>query len=341
MKENELKLIDKLIDTAERIVIVQADNPDADSLGTALALEELLGNLGKKIYLYCGTTIPSYLHYITAWSRVSAELPSQFDASIIVDASTKTLLQHLDTSGRINWLQAKPCAVIDHHESVQNDINFADVSIIDTSYASTGDIVFHIAKKLKWDITPVAAEMIMISILGDTQGLTNNLASSETYRTMAELIETGVDRSKLEERRREAGKMPRTILGYKAELIKRAEFTEDGYVATVIVPQQEIKEFSSLYNPGPLVQTDLLQTEDVRVAIVFKSYDDGRVTASIRCNNSAPIASALAESFGGGGHPFAAGFRIENAGPVNEVRIATVEKANELISSVEGNYEVI
>ena len=81
----EAERIKTLIDDAHNIVIIQADNPDGDSLGSALALEHILGDLGKEPYLYCGVHIPDYLHYLEGWDRVSSELPSQFDLSIIVD----------------------------------------------------------------------------------------------------------------------------------------------------------------------------------------------------------------------------------------------------------------
>jgi len=105
--------------------------------------------------------------------------------------------------------------------------------------------------------------------------------------------------------------MPVSILRYKAVLINRAELAADGELAMVVIPQNEITEFSPLYNPAPLVQNDLLQTEGVKISIVIKSYDSGRITAAIRCNNAAPIAAELAKHFGGGGHAYAAGFKTE------------------------------
>ncbi|QQR51925.1 hypothetical protein IPG36_04930 [bacterium] len=40
--------LQKFIDAAGTILILQPDSPDGDSLGTALGLEEILGDLGKK-----------------------------------------------------------------------------------------------------------------------------------------------------------------------------------------------------------------------------------------------------------------------------------------------------
>jgi bifunctional oligoribonuclease and PAP phosphatase NrnA len=66
----ESKRLGEIVDAARKIVIVQADNPDADSLGSALALEHILGDLGKEPYLYCGVDMPGYLRYMSGWDRV-------------------------------------------------------------------------------------------------------------------------------------------------------------------------------------------------------------------------------------------------------------------------------
>ena len=323
--------IRQLVDSAQKIVIVQADNPDADSLGSALALESVLGALGKEPYLYCGVDIPGYLQYLQGWDRVQKDVPNQFDASIIVDASTLTLLEKLQESGHMGWIAGKPCAVLDHHAVVENPISFATVSIVDDSRSSAGELIMRLCQQLDWQLPLAAMEYITTSILGDTQGLSNQLTSAETYRVMAELTEGGVDRSKLEELRRAATKMPVSILHYKGELLKRAELTHDDKIATVTIPQDEITRFSPLYNPGPLVQGDLLQTQAVQVAIVFKTYDDGKITGAIRCNAGAAIAAELASSLGGGGHPYASGFKITNGKPFSEIKMECLATARQLL----------
>src|SRR4051794_27550708 len=96
--------IQSILQKAQKIVIIQADNPDADSLGSALAMEHILGDVGKSTFLYCAVDMPGYLRYMQGWDRIRNDLPSQFDASIIVDASTMTLLEKLELSGKMGWL---------------------------------------------------------------------------------------------------------------------------------------------------------------------------------------------------------------------------------------------
>jgi phosphoesterase RecJ-like protein len=332
----EAEQIGQIIDSAETIVIVQADNPDADSLGSALALESILGEMGKQPHLYCGVEMPGYLRYMQGWDRVSNELPKQFDASIIVDASTMTLLEKLELSGQKGWLASKPCIVLDHHESVEKIVPFATVMINDHERASTGELIYRLSKQLNWKLPLEAQEFLTTSILGDTQGLSNQLTSAETYRIMADFVEAGVDRPALEEMRREYGKMPTEIYKYKAVLIQRTEFAADGRVALVTIPQNEINEFSPLYNPAPLIQGDMLQTTGVEVAIVLKQYADGKITGAIRCNPKSGIAAELAESLGGGGHAFASGFKVLDK-PFDELKAQCLNSATELLDKLSAN----
>jgi phosphoesterase RecJ-like protein len=331
---DQAEQIKSLIEAAHKIVIVQADNPDADSLGSALALEHILGDLGKEPYLYCAVDTPGYLRYMAGWDRIQSELPAQFDASIIVDASTMTLLEKLSASGQQGWLANKPCIVLDHHETVENPVPFATVTINDHTRASAGELIYMLAKQLGWKVSVEAQGFLMTSILGDTQGLTNQLASAETYRIMAEFVDNGVDRPALEEVRRESGKMPPTIYSYKAELIKRTEFTAEGRIASVVIPQAEINEFSPLYNPGPLIQGDMLQTSGIQTAIVLKTYADGKVTAAIRCNPKAPIAAELAKHLGGGGHAYASGFKDTSGRPFDELKADCLNFATDLLDKI-------
>lgn len=324
----------QVVDGAQKIVIVQADNPDGDSLGSALALEHILGDLGKQVVLYCAVDIPTYLRYLPGWDRIQKGLPRDFGASIIVDASTMTLFERLENSGEKGWLASKPCVVLDHHKTVENVIDFAEVTINDRQRASAGELIYLLARQLEWPLSVPAQELLMVSILGDTQGLSNQLASAETYRIMADMVAAGVDRPALEEKRREAGKMPLEIYQYKAELIRRSRFTAEGKIAHVSVPQVEINQYSPLYNPAPLIQNDMLQTAGVLVAIVFKAYDDGRITAAIRCNAAAPVGAKLAERFGGGGHDFASGFKVTDGRQLDDVQAQCLAAAGELLAAL-------
>jgi phosphoesterase RecJ-like protein len=328
----QAKQIDDIVIQSQSVVIIQADNPDADSLGSALALEQILGDLGKTTHLYCGVDMPGYLHYMSCWDRVNKDIPKQFDLSIIVDASTMTLIEKLSQSGQQGWVAAKPVVVLDHHETVENVVPFATVILNDFHSSSTGELIYKLSDQLGWKLNLSAQEFIMSSILGDTQGLTNQLASAETYDVMASMVRNGVDRPNLEELRRASSKMPLVIFRYKADLIKRTEFHCNDRLALVVVDQTAINNFSPLYNPAALIQGDLLQTEKISLAIVIKRYDSDKVTGAIRANPGAAIAAELADHFGGGGHKFASGFKIEKVEDFEKLKKDIIEFSEKLLS---------
>lgn len=327
--------IKQLVDEAQKILVIQADNPDADSLGSSLALEHILGDIGKEVYLYCGVDMPTYLRYLSGWDRVLNELPSTFDLSIIVDASTYTLFGQIEKSGRWGWIKSRPSIVLDHHATVDKLLEFASVNLTDDRKSSTGELIFDVAKHNDWNVNEHAAEHIMGTILGDTQGLINDKTTANTYRVMAELTDKGASRPILEDLRREYSRMPESIFRYKGELISRMEFASSDRIAMVTIPQNEINEYSPLYNPAVLVQFDSLQVSNVQISIVFKTYDSGRITGKLRTNYHAPIADKLAEHFGGGGHPHSAGFKIEDGRPFNEVKSECIEFTTQLLNNLE------
>ena len=290
----------------QKICIIQAENPDGDSLGSAVAFDYLLGD--KDVSLYCPVDIPKYLHYFADWSRVTNEFDFRADGYIIVDTAAEVLLSKLlDDAAIRNRLYSAPVLVIDHHET-EDDLDFAHESIIEVCPACA-EVIYKIAKDAQMKIGLEAAEAIFQGILSDTLGLTSSSVTAETFEIAAELTRLGANISELEDRRREFMKKSPRILDYKADLIKRIEYSLDGALATVHIPWDDIREYSDEYNPNVLILEEMRLVEGVKVAVAVKTYPDGKVTGKIRTALEAPIAEKIAEFFGGGGHPQAAGFR--------------------------------
>lgn len=297
------------ISAAQKFVIIQAENPDGDSLGSSLALEDLLVEAGKDVKLYCAIDIPKYMHYIQGWDRVEKDWPTDREVAIILDTSAEALIQQaLKQPGVRHFLENNPVIVIDHHQSEEGDLPFEAIMVNDSTAVATSEIIYHIAKQAGWTITPGAAESMFVSIQADSLGLTTPSTTAKSYQTAAELVALGAVPSVIEARRREYMKKPADILTYKGELIGRIEYWLEGKLATVHIPWDEIEEYSDRYNPSVLVLEEMRMVEGVEVAVAIKTYPDGKLTGKIRVN--APIANTIAGFFGGGGHEYAAGFKV-------------------------------
>ncbi len=328
----EAEKIKQILASAQRVVILQADNPDGDSLGSTLALEQILGDLGKDPVLYCGVDIPSYLRYLQGWDRVVKDLPTQFDASIIVDTSAESLFETLDKSGQKGALATRPCIVLDHH-AVEPSIPFASV-VCNQNAVATGEVIYELAKQLDWPLNHTAKEMIATSIMADSLGLVTEATSARSIHIIAELVENGVSLADLEHARRELMRKSPELVRYKGELLQRIEYYSDNRVATITIPWKEIERYSPEYNPSMLVIDEMRMTTGTQVAVAFKIYNDGKITGKIRCNQGSPIANELAKYFGGGGHVYASGFKIQHGRSLDEVKTECIRKATDLLDQL-------
>lgn len=302
-----LEKVINAINQAQKIVVIQAENPDGDSLGSALALEEVLGDLGKEVSLYCPVNIPKYLHYINGWDRVEIDFDNHADLAIIVDTTAELLLgKALEAPGVRHFLETHPTVVIDHH-ATESTLTFDNILLTKPAVA-TGEVLFDLFRTANWTINRQAAENLLITIMSDSLGLTTPNTTARSFFISGELTELGASNAEIEDRRREFMKKSPEILAYKAKLIERIEYLLDGKLALVHVPFEEIQEYSDAYNPGALIGDELRLVEGVELSAVLKTYPDGKVTARIRSNS--PIAETVAGYFGGGGHKYASGFRI-------------------------------
>lgn len=294
----------EFVNRHKHLCIIQAENPDGDSLGSAIALDYILEQ--NQNTLYCPVDIPKYLHYFSDWSRVTNEFDYRADAYIIVDTAASVLLSKLlDDPAIRNSLYQKPVFVLDHHESA-DDLDFPHQSIIEPLPACAA-LIYRVAKTNDLPISQPAASALYAAISADTLGLVSASVTAETMRTMADLIELGANPAELDEARREFMKKSPRILDYKADLIKRIDYSLDGALATIHIPFEDIQAYSDEYNPNVLILEEMRLVEGVVVAVAIKTYPDGKVTGKVR--TSEPIAEQIASYFGGGGHPYAAGFR--------------------------------
>ena len=201
----EFEIAKNLIEKATKITVIQAENPDGDSLGSALALEEILGEAGKEVQLFCPVDIPKYLRYFSGWDRISDNLwPS--DLFVIVDTASQVLLSKIwENPLYRNLFEKTPILVIDHHTDDTPDLEFSHEIILKEA-SSCAEVIFDFAKNSGFEINQQAAEHLMGAILSDTLGFSTQNVSPETFEIASQLTKLGASTAKIEEARRELSK---------------------------------------------------------------------------------------------------------------------------------------
>lgn len=330
--QDQYREIEQAFKNATNILIIQPDNPDGDSLGSSIALEQICYLMNKKTTMICGTTMASYLRYIDGWDRVNRYENTKFDLSIIVDTSSKSLLDNLFKQLSPTTLSKHPCIVIDHHQT-EVTIDFASTILNNPSAVSTTEVIYELITFLGWENTLNGQTAITAGILSDSLGLTTPNTTGRSIHIIGELVESGVLLTKLEEARRDNMKKSPELVHYKGNLLTRIEYFNESQIAILVIPWIEIQRYSPLYNPAILALDDMRLTTNTIVAIVLKQYPDGKITGKIRSNYGSPIAAKLAESFGGGGHEYASGFKLTDGADIADLKINLIKKATTLINA--------
>ena len=308
------KLFKQLIDQATKIAIIQASNPDADSLGSALGLGQLLEEQGKQVSYYCNIPVPKFLQFVDGWQKIQTNLASDYQLAIIVDCSALGLLDPQHSPDYWQDLLAKnKLIVLDHHGAVSDSIK-ADLVINEPAQIATGQLIYGLASQLDWSIKPAVANRLAAAILADSLGFSSQAMKDnpQPLRVVADLVELGADLPQQYHQRLQQMQITTEELGYRAKLLQRIEFLHHNQLALLTIPYDEIKLHKGNYNPT-IVLDEMRLVEGVKLTAGIKQYtQDGRlirITVRLRCHGGCQVAQKLATYFDGGGHPGAAGLK--------------------------------
>jgi phosphoesterase RecJ-like protein len=297
----------KLVSESNQILVLSPDHMDGDSLATMLALEEILGDLGKQVTMHATGRVEDYLKHLPGWDRVGDEWPSSYDLAILVDtgapSSAPRLLELHHTE-----LSRKPWVIIDHHLN-RTPFEGATMEIVDSQVASSSELVYRATLHLGWALNPRACRLMVNSILADSLNLTNSLATPTTVEAFADLVKRGdLNLAEIHRAYRDTSAFEAKHLFIKGQLLQSLELHADGRIAIITVPQALLKQYRDEVNPAALVFPDMLWAKGVEVAVIINDYPQV-VRTSLRSRG--PVAGPVATRLGGGGHPAAAAFPME------------------------------
>lgn len=308
-----------LVDEAKTILLLQPDKPDGDSLASMLALEEIFGDMGKTIFMHCSGRVEDYLNHLPGWDRVSEEWPDKYDLAILVDTAAPDQAARL-LGAHHSALRQRPWVVIDHHDG-RTPIGGVTLELIDPKAAATSEVLWKIAKTLKWTVNERACQRLVASLFSDTLNLTTPSVTANTVAMFAAVVKTGdVNVSMLHKAFREASATDPDLLIVKGELLQQVEFFADRQVALVVVPQATVKAYRKRTSLSSLVLYEMLWARGIKVAAVMSDYGTV-VRTSLRAK--VPVAGQVATELGGGGHAMAAAFSDDKT-PLDELKTKLV-----------------
>lgn len=304
------------IKEAESIVILTHESPDGDAIGSSLAMSLAIKGLGKNV----DVIIPEY-------PRIFAFLPEaenikqesdieSYDLAISLDCATfKRLAQNE------YFENAKNKIVIDHHGS---NTMYGDLNFVNPVSPACCEILAEIFQYYDIEITKPIGTCILTGIITDTGGFRYSGVTAETFEFAAELLQKGINVSDIYKRVLDTKTKANFELTKRA--LERTEFLEDGKVTFTYITNKDVEEV----NAGPGDHEGLVElgrdVEGVEVSIFIRQDEGNTYKVSMRSNDYVNV-SDVCIPFGGGGHPRAAGAKIE--GTIEEVKnqlLAEVKK---------------
>ncbi|GAB1475238.1 bifunctional oligoribonuclease/PAP phosphatase NrnA [Bacillota bacterium] len=307
-----LENIAMMLNSANTILIFPHIQMDGDAMGSAAALCGVLRKEGKRADILIEDKIPENLKFLNKdYCRQEAETVEP-DVCIALDCSDPERVgKRFDI-----FKTGKKTAMIDHHTTA---LAFAETNYIDINASATGEIVMKLIKAMNLSIGSETAEELFAAIVTDTGRFMYSNTSGATHIAAAELYETGMDHNRVaieiyQKKRIEKVRLMNAIMS-------TMEIFAEGKGIIAVMLKQMLDETGAYSEETEGMVEELRSIEGVEIAVFLKEEKDG-VKVTMRSKTFADV-SAIAASFGGGGHKKAAGCTI-NSG-IDDVKALITE----------------
>jgi bifunctional oligoribonuclease and PAP phosphatase NrnA len=316
---------------ARRVLAVCHENPDADTVGAALGIVQVVEALGGAADPVCSDPVPPIYDFMPGVDRVLADPDPDgaYDLLVILDCGSLDRVgavgvRHADLFSRL------PRVIIDHHAS--NDAA-GEADWIDPNAAATCEMVALLAATLGVDPSANGSAIstnLMAGIVMDTATFAHPNATPRTLDVASWLVATGAPLSDIS--RRLYRSKPSAQLRLFGRILDRLESADDGRIVWSSVTDVDYADTGAerAHSEGLI---DLLsQAEDAEVAILFKEAGPKETRISVRTRPGGVDATVLTGRFGGGGHARAAGATIQS--PLADARPPVLAEATRLVATV-------
>ncbi len=301
-KNNTVDIIRELLHNADNILLTSHIRPDGDAIGSLLGLGLALMATGKDVQMVLADGLPATFKHLSGADQVLTDAQQDYDLAVTVDCSD---LER--TGGTLG--ERQPDINIDHHIT---NLNYARHNLVEDKAATASIIAEHLKD---WDlpITTPAAEALLTGIITDTIGFSTSNMTGSCLRTAAMLVDRGANIHELYNQ----ALGTRSFSETKLWGIGLGRMQRKGRIVWTTLTEED-KKLANFTGKGSADIVNLLtEIRDADIAIVFLESGDETIKVSWRAKTPYDI-SNLAVSFGGGGHPAAAGADI--TGSMEEVK---------------------
>ncbi len=320
--------LQKILEENTDFIITCHVNPDADAIGSELAVYDILTQIKKNARIINYSKTPYNLEFLDSNKVIEKYDPGKHD-EVIKNSGVIILLDLNQLSRTVkmeNAIRNSPAikVCIDHHTEPEN---FSEYMIVDNQYSSTGEIIYDFLDKTEIAVlNHNIATQLYAAIMTDTGSFRFERTTPELHRKVANLLEQGVSPYEIYDQIYAQFNLSRNkLLGHA---LASLELSKSGKIAYMTITQDMLKKTGAFESDVDGFVNYCLEIKGVEIGMLFFELKDG-VKVSFRSKLDVPV-NKLAEKFKGGGHFNASGTRLFNV-KLNEIQPQIVESAEELL----------
>ncbi len=295
---NTAEEITAKLQNSKRVAVFCHARPDGDALGSGLALCVALENAGKKAFMCCEDTPPEKFAFLPAMGKVLRAVPQlEYDLFVSVDCADVTRMGVFSK----RYAKFKRDTVnIDHHIS---NTCYAKFNYVVECPASC-QIVTELLLACGYEITTEIANLLMLGMITDSGNFTHLDVTENTFKVAGFLRAKGADVNKINYNVNVRQPKARALL--YGSVMSKMRFDLDDRLAFAVITQKDMEELGVDKSLTEGFVDFPLTIDGVEVAVSLLEFKKGQYKTSLRSKGRANV-SAVAATFGGGGHILASG----------------------------------
>ena len=273
-------------------------NPDGDALGSALAFKLILDSKGisSDVCFDIKGNIPSNLNHLPI-NLISNNAMNKYENVYVFDCGNSERLGSLEEIA----LKSDQVIVIDHHI----EPSFGDIQVIDSTAASTTQILYREIISADIEIDKNIANCLMTGLITDTGRFQYSNTDYEVFQIASKLMLSGAELTSISDNI--YGSIPMNAIKLQSEVLNRIKLFDDEELVVSYVLHEDYKKFNIESSEIDFLIDSIRLVKESNVALLLKEQDDKSFKGSLRSRTKLDV-QKIASLFGGGGHKAASGF---------------------------------
>ncbi len=294
---------------ADKLVVVAHENPDGDAIGSLVAMQGILSEIGKDCLMFIAERdlpLPQEYRFLPLEGLVS-DPPGDVNERTIVFLDCGNIERNPAEAFRHPGAHLLN---IDHHH---DNTHFGTVNLVVPEASCTAEIVWDLMRALGVTPTRTVAEALYVGLITDTGRFMYENTGTQAHLMAADLIEAGVDVHAIYRRVYEG--VPYGKLALLARGLANVQRYDDGRLTITDLSTVDFNDSDAEESYSEGVVDHLRAVQGTRLAALVRDRlsgpGNGSRKVSLRAGDDAIDVSAIARAQGGGGHRQAAGFSTE------------------------------